>query len=214
MFIVLGSCSRPDYDCTFLQEVRVAIAALRRISRAAARPRPIAVVADGGIAPATLMRQLEPDAVYIIPPKAFAEASTKIAQGDDLRVRKLVAYLHAPYERTVFFDGDTHARDAKIEMLFESLQGGFDLSAAFECCRKDWGNSNAPYDAGGYMRGWEMQTGVMAFRPKSPRIDAFWREAIREYQMCAAATQPPSTQLVRRDLLPRCPPYPRCSAGC
>lgn len=189
MFVVLGSCSRPQYDCTFLQEVRAAIAALRRSMSASRVPRPIAVVSDGGIAASTLLEQLRPDTVHIIPPRAFDEAGKKIANEADLRVRKLVAYRHAPFERTVFLDGDTHVRSDDFSMLFGALERGFDLAAAFECCRKDWHTSGKPYDASGFMRGWELQTGVMALRAKSPRVDAFWREATREYSQNLAYWQ-------------------------
>lgn len=65
-------------------------------------------------------------------------------------------------------------------MLFDVLNT-FDLAAAFECCRIDWKDAKTPYDKSGFMRGWEMQTGVMAFR-NSPRVRDFWGKATDEYE--------------------------------
>ena len=69
--------------------------------------------------------------------------------------------------------------------MFDALKQ-FDLAAAFECCRLDWSAKTTPYDAKGFMRGWELQTGVMAFR-RNVRIDAFWAEATRLPQHTAAS---------------------------
>ena len=64
-------------------------------------------------------------------------------------------------------------------MLFDALND-FDLAAAFECCRIDYTASSTPYDATGFFRGWEIQTGVMALR-RGERLDAFWQATMREY---------------------------------
>ena len=67
-------------------------------------------------------------------------------------------------------------------MLFSTLDH-FDLATAFECCRIDYGASSTPYDRSGFMLGWEMQTGVMAYR-RSSRVDAFWQATMKEYEVC------------------------------
>ena len=177
MFIVLGACPRPKLDCTFLEEVRLAILALRAQTkfrgnrpRSRIRPRPIAVVTDRSIAPEALMAFLQPDIVRTIPAKELTGSS--VTRSTDLRVRKLVAYRHTPFERTIFFDGDTHVRSYAVAMLFETLDH-FELAAAFECCRRDYNAMSVPYDPNGFMRGWEMQTGVMAMR-RSKRLEEFW----------------------------------------
>ena len=177
IFIVLGACARPDFSCVFLREVRDAIAALRAVHlRKGARP--IAVISDGGISTSALMATLKPDLVHMIPSEMLQRSS--VTQVSDIRVRKLLAYRNPPFERNVFFDGDTHVRGANVEMLFEAL-GYFDLAASFECCRIDYTSASIPYDQSGFMRGWEMQTGVMAYR-RSPRLDAFWAETTKEYE--------------------------------
>ena len=57
-----------------------------------------------------------------------------------------------------------------LGLLFSALDQ-FDLAAAFECCRLDYGDAARGHDRTGLMYGWEMQTGVMAYR-RSPRVDA------------------------------------------
>ena len=42
--------------------------------------------------------------------------------GSDVRGHKLLAYTQSPFERTVFLDGDTFVRTARVEMLFDALQ--------------------------------------------------------------------------------------------
>lgn len=177
VFIVLGACALPGLDCKFLREVRDAIAALRATfpSRSA---RPIAVVSDGGISASALIEHLKCDLVHPIPTKALLVSSMTTVS--DVRVRKLLAYRAPPFERNVFFDGDTHVRHANVELLFSTLDH-FDLASAFECCRIDYSSSGLPYDRNGFMRGWEMQTGVMAYR-RTQRLDDFWAETIREYE--------------------------------
>ena len=177
VFIVLGSCSRPALDCLFLNEVESAISTLRKAEPAGSR-RPIAIVTDGGVSAKGLLARLKPDLVSTIPAKMLHASS--INSVNDVRVRKLLAYRHAPFERNVFFDGDTHVRSSAVGFMFDALKQ-FDLAAAFECCRLDWSAKTTPYDAKGFMRGWELQTGVMAFR-RNVRIDAFWAEATREYE--------------------------------
>ena len=89
-----------------------------------------------------------------------------------------VAYAQSPFERTVYLDGDTYVRTARVAMLFELLKT-YDLAAAFECCRVFWSDSTRPYDAAdAQLRGWEMQTGVLAYR-RVPRVHKFWEEAAR-----------------------------------
>eukprot|EP00966_Prymnesium_polylepis_P280558 6482216-Prymnesium_polylepis.1 len=78
----------------------------------------------------------------------------------DARAKKLLAYPQTPFKQTVFMDGDTYAL-RNFDVLFDAL-GRFDLAAAFECCRLDWSDARTPYDARGFFKGWEMQTGVMA----------------------------------------------------
>lgn len=75
---------------------------------------------------------------------------------------QLRAYPQSPFERTIFLDGDTYVRSVDVLQLF-SLLRSFDLAAAFECCRLRWAEPRLPYDRTGLMRGWEMQTGVMAY---------------------------------------------------
>jgi hypothetical protein len=110
VFIALGACAQPNYDCLFLREVRDAIAALRARVGAAANRRPVAVISDGAISAPALMEKLQPDLVKVIPQEAL---SGRLASDSDQRVRKLLAYRHPPFEKNVFFDGDTHVRDAK-----------------------------------------------------------------------------------------------------
>ena len=179
VFIVLGSCPRRALDCVFLREVKQAIAAVRAATQASEKVRPVAVISDRGIAPKRLLEALEPDLVHVIPASSFSTPGV-VSHVDDLRVRKLIAYRHAPFERNVFLDGDTHVRSGNVDTLFEALDT-FELAAAFECCRIDYSSPRLAYDPGGFMRGWEMQTGVMAYR-RAPRVDAFWAEATREYE--------------------------------
>ena len=176
-FIVLGACAIPGLACKFLCEVRDAIAALRQVFPSPTA-RPIAVITDGGINSAALLKYLNCDLIHLIPQRVLLSART--TQDGDVRVRKLLAYAAAPFERNVFFDGDTHARNTNVEMLFSALEH-FDLATAFECCRLDYTSSGVGYDRSGFMRGWEMQTGVMAYK-RGARLDSFWKEATREYE--------------------------------
>ena len=57
-------------------------------------------------------------------------------------------------------------------MLFDAV-AVFDFAAAFECCRLHYPSAKSGYDAGGFFRGWELQTGVMAYR-RNHRMAAFW----------------------------------------
>ena len=139
---------------------------------------PVAVLSDGG-GPTHewVWEHLRPDIVQPLLPDVNAEMDD---HGDDVRGRKLMAYTQSPFERTVFLDGDTFVRSVRVEMLFEALDR-FELAAAFECCRVDWSSSATPFDGGGFFRGWEMQTGVMAQR-RSPAVAQFWRTAAEIYR--------------------------------
>ena len=181
VFIVLGACAQPSYDCTFVREVREAIKALRASVSTAGRP--IAVIGDGGIGAAPLMATLKPDVVHMIPRSVIARSN--VAQVSDIRVRKLLAYMHPPFERNIFFDGDTHVRTAKVELMFSTLES-FDLAAAFECCRLDYQRITLGYDPSGLLMGWEMQTGVMAYK-RSNRLTRFWEATIKEYESRATS---------------------------
>ena len=66
-------------------------------------------------------------------------------------------------------------------MLFDALND-FDLAAAFECCRIDYTASSTPYDATGFFRGWEMQTGVVAYNTNAPSVKQFWAAALQIYK--------------------------------
>ena len=90
-------------------------------------------------------------------------------------------YGQSPFEASVFFDADTHVRSARIGMLFDALEV-FELAAAFECCRIHYssGGASKGSDERGFFSGWEMQTGVMAYR-RTPRVAAFWQETIDEF---------------------------------
>ena len=44
--------------------------------------------------------------------------------GSDVRGHKLLAYTQSPFERTIFLDGDTFVRTARVEMLFDALEVG------------------------------------------------------------------------------------------
>lgn len=67
----------------------------------------------------------------------------------------------------------------RMSLLFDAVKT-FELAAAFECCRINYVSSNTPYDASGFFRGWELQTGVMAYRTTS-RVAAFWAAAADEF---------------------------------
>ena len=111
-YVFTRACARPSYDCTLVREVREATKALRAsVSRAG---RPIAVIGDGGIGAAPLTATLKPDVVHMIPRSVIARSN--VAQVSDIRV-KLLAYMHPPFERNIFFDGDTHVRTAKVELM-------------------------------------------------------------------------------------------------
>jgi len=97
---------------------------------------------------------------------------------DDPRVKKLRAYDQSPFAKTVFLDGDTLVRSPAVSQLF-TLLDDYDLAAAFECCRVLY-SSGKPYDPSGHLRGWEMQTGVMAYR-RNERVTAFWEETRKVY---------------------------------
>lgn len=114
VFMLLGSCAKPEYACTHVLELAEAIKSIRAL---ALRPaRPIAVLSDGG-GPTHewIWEHLKPDLVQPIRPDGQE-------LGDDLRGRKLLAYAQSPFERTVFLDGDTYVRSARVEMLFDALQ--------------------------------------------------------------------------------------------
>jgi len=66
-------------------------------------------------------------------------------------------------------------------MLFSAL-AHFELASAFECCRIHWQSvARHPLaDVRGFFHGWEMQTGVMAYR-RTPRVAAFWQATIDEF---------------------------------
>ena len=173
VFIALGPCALPSYNCSFLQEARNAIRALREVDSA----RPIAVLSDGGVPTQALLQATEADLITVL--DSYSGAARSAGTASDLRVRKLLAYGQSPFESTVFFDGDTFARTSNVAMLFAALEH-FELAAAFECCRIDYGYSALNFDKDDFFRGWEMQTGVMAYR-KTPRLAAFWQATIDEF---------------------------------
>jgi len=178
LFILHGGCARPDYNCTHVLELREAVASLR------AQPlggRPIAVLSDGAIPAAWLRSRLGVTFVQTL--TAGNRSATAI--DDDLRSKKLRAYPNTPFERTVFLDGDTFIRSDDVLQLF-SVLGKFDLAAAFECCRLKWGDEKLGFDKTGLLRGWEMQTGVLAY-VKNRRTDAYWAEAARIYNEMGGA---------------------------
>ena len=77
---------------------------------------------------------------------------------------------------------DAHAcgrTSRQVSLLFSALDH-FDLATAFECCRIAWTSSTTPFDAQGFFKGWEMQTGVMAYR-KNERVASFWAATAAEY---------------------------------
>lgn len=176
VFMLLGSCAKPEYACTHVLELAEAIRSIRALP--ALHKYPVAVLSDGG-GPTHewVWEHLRPDIVQPLLPDVNAEMDD---HGDDVRGRKLMAYTQSPFERTVFLDGDTFVRSVRVEMLFEALDR-FELAAAFECCRVDWSSSATPFDGGGFFRGWEMQTGVMAQR-RSPAVAQFWRTAAEIYR--------------------------------
>ena len=90
VFITLGACSLPNYDCTFIREARMAIRALRLVDQ----HRPIAVLSDGGVPTAALLAATEADLVTVIDASKLAASSKAAATTADLRVRKLLAYGH------------------------------------------------------------------------------------------------------------------------
>jgi len=105
---------------------------------------------------------------------------------EDLRVAKLHAYLQSPFNRTIFLDGDTFVRSDGLLLLFKGL-GVFELLAAFECCRALWKERPGDHmrvaerhDPLDFFAGWEMQTGVMAYR-RTERVRRFWAAALRVY---------------------------------
>ena len=71
VFIALGPCSLPGYDCLFLREVREAIGALRAVDPS----RPIAAIGDGGIPAAELLRILGCDLVKTISDSATSDGA-------------------------------------------------------------------------------------------------------------------------------------------
>jgi hypothetical protein len=176
LFIALGPCPMPDYDCLFLREARDAVTNLRKVDGR----RPIAVVSDGGVPSSVLLKVLGVDMVTVInlPNQTSSDENADHFEGD-ARVRKLLAYGQTPFQRTVFMDGDTFVRSSEVTMLFDAL-GEFELAATFECCRVSWSASNRPFDKDGFFRGWELQTGVMAYK-QTERVANFWRAAAREY---------------------------------
>lgn len=104
VFIVLGACAMPNHDCKFVREVSDAIDALKDVFASGLARRPIAVVSDGGINLASLMRRLAPDVLVRIPQAdldggASSGASKDLAGHSDQRVRKLLAYRASPFER-------------------------------------------------------------------------------------------------------------------
>ncbi|KAL1529165.1 hypothetical protein AB1Y20_000124 [Prymnesium parvum] len=169
-FIMIGTCDDTSYNCNFVQEVKQAVSAVRSIYRGRA-DRSIAVLADGGISMQWIYDNIQPD---IVQPLVFNDILDY-----DPRAKKLLAYPQTPFEQTVFMDGDTYAL-RNFDMLFNILSR-FELAAAFECCRLYWPTKHVPYDEHGFFQGWEMQTGVMAYR-KSPNVVRFWRVAYEEYQ--------------------------------
>mmetsp|Transcript_29041 Transcript_29041/g.60951 ORF Transcript_29041/g.60951 Transcript_29041/m.60951 type:complete len:409 (+) Transcript_29041:276-1502(+) len=174
VFILMGGCGTPSNDCGKVNEAREAIQSVRAVlSRPPSRGSPIgiAILTDGGFEPDWLMKHLQPN---IVQPLTF----TEVGLDDDLRAKKLLAYTQTPFKHTVFMDVDTYVL-RPFDELFEALTK-FDLAAAFECCRLSWADTARPYDARGFMKGWEMQTGVMAYR-RNGRVAQFWRTAYEEY---------------------------------
>ena len=179
LFIILGPCSLPDLGCPFIRDAREAIRTVRHVDS----KRPIAIVTDGGVHSASLLKATRADIVKIVPAEVAAAAGEAWTT-KDMRVRKLLAYEQSPFERTVFLDGDTRVLSDRVAMLFKTLNV-FELAAAFECCRIDWSDSKRPYDKSDFFLGWEMQTGVMAYK-RTPRVSAFWAAAVSEYSNRAA----------------------------
>ena len=174
VFMLLGSCAAPEYACTHVHELKDAIASIRALKLQPERP--IAILSDGGLPHDWVWEHLKPD---IVQPLAV-EGQQDPMLGEDVRGRKLLAYTQSPFEASVFLDGDTFVRSSSVQLLFDALRT-FELAAAFECCRVEYGSPNTPYDSRGFFRGWEMQTGVMAMR-KTPRVAQFWENTLRLYR--------------------------------
>ena len=81
------------------------------------------------------------------------------------------------------------------------VRGG---QAAFECCRLNYGASHNPFDSSDFMLGWEMQTGVMAYK-RGPRLDAFCARSPSAPGRAAARSDLPATHAACRD-----PPAVEC----
>ena len=172
VFMLLGSCTQPEYACTHVHELADAIASIRALKLQPERP--IAILSDGGLPHDWVWEHLKPD---IVQPLAVEGQED---YGEDVRGRKLLAYTQSPFEDSVFLDGDTFVRSSSVQLLFDALRT-FELAATFECCRVEYSNPNQPFDTRGFFRGWEMQTGVMAVR-RSPRVTQFWQATLRLYR--------------------------------
>ena len=121
VFMLLGSCAKPQYACTHVLELAEAIKSIRALEL---RDRPIAVLSDGG-GPTLewIWDHLKPDIVQPLLPDGGGGGGgggggrgggggggDQSDPGDDPRGRKLLAYTQSPFERTVFLDGDTFVR--------------------------------------------------------------------------------------------------------
>ena len=108
--------------------------------------RPIAILSDGGLPHDWVWEHLKPDIVQPLTVEGQQD------YGEDVRGRKLLAYTQSPFEASVFLDGDTYVRSSSVQLLFDALRT-FELAAAFECCRVEYGSPNTPYDSRGFFRG-------------------------------------------------------------
>jgi hypothetical protein len=192
LFILHGGCARPDYSCTHVNELKEAVASLQVLPLggrpiavisdggipAAHLTKSLGVTYVSSLDHAVSSHANSVVSLPVVVSSLAAAISSRAggaaagsisgaaeelsALDDDLRVKKLRAYPASLFERTVFLDGDTLVRSPEALSLF-SLLDAFDLAAAFECCRLRWSDPKTPYDRTGLMKGWEMQTGVMAY---------------------------------------------------
>ena len=173
VFIMLGGCSEPDYACNFVRDIALSITSIRKAYGTRAHARPIAVLTDGGVPPSWILGNLGVDVVQPL----------SLSRGDldaDPRAKKLLAYPQSPFRKTVFLDGDTYMLNSAAEELFRALDR-YDLAAAFECCRIKWSDSKKlKFAESAMLKGWEMQTGVMAYR-RNEAMGRYWELATATY---------------------------------
>lgn len=171
LFIVLGACDKPAMSCSHLVDLENSV----RLLRAHGMGYPIAVLSDGGVDDVWFRKHVAVDLIEHVSEEDGGAGLTL----PDPRGRKLLAYSQSPFLKTVYLDADTAVLSKEVKSLFSALDR-FDLAASFECCRTVWSESKTPYDRGGFMYGWEMQTGVMAYA-KNQRTAKFWAEARHWY---------------------------------